>query len=617
MPELKADLDVLRDVLRGRALNQLPDEPLGVQLTHPIRIASISFTPTTALSIRTSIREESACVKYALSAKASGRLPFTSGSSEVEFTDYRKHRATDSAWQALRDDLAAPRSLLELDDVRKLQPGDAVAMEIGGTLSATVSFSWADAISAKLHELTELPVVLKLKRGLEASARVRVKDRFMVMISRTREHRYRIAIQKARSHDHTFSIDVSLGAEANAMGAVDEVLDAIQVDSLRKELRERLEKIARWKAATGFAYEYARIDENTSIVDYVLLDDALLAEDHARAIAGEFGLREDTSARSIVRYLNETTHTRKSSSGFSFGLVAAKDESTFKQTTRTSLDGFHLITSRGTRKYDEKHIPQNDFEWTVDLKAQMTEFLEKPSTLDFDYGLQYVVTLERNKFSEDDLARVLDFAAMWDICAPPVDEFAEVLHHKATARIQLTFEREQLRLLSSRSVARDLGGWGAPLAMAMPYMTTFPARRTFEKRRDAYTPAWSAWLDGQKVRLRGFFEERALPGSFAWISGIGHPQLRERLESFMRGAQKLHDVMTSAHKPEEIGVAYQALERFWSQRLYIAASGRWLLDRARDAGVEPARALQIQSDAITALTSATTSRTSPPSDSHK
>ena len=41
--------------------------------------------------------------------------------------------------------------------------------------------------------------------------------------------------------------------------------------------------------------------------------------------------------------------------------------------------------------------------------------------------------------------------------------------------------------------------------------------------------------------------------------------------------------MTTANAPERIGDAFRALQQFWSQRLYVLAVGRWLLDRAPDA----------------------------------
>ncbi|HEX2060474.1 MAG TPA: hypothetical protein VHK90_07010 [Thermoanaerobaculia bacterium] len=637
MPKFTVDLDVLRHAVKDRVLTQVGDSFLGASITSPVRINDVSFTPTTALAVRVLNRADdkdedavfgthiaydmqSAWVKYKLSAKAGAKVFAVSASGDVELGDYRIHAATDKAWDALRGDLAEPRSLLSLDDVRALRPGEALTMELGGALSASVSFAWSDALA--LSGLLD-GIAVKLRSGLETSVSVKVTDRFSVVVSRTPDRHYRIAVKKAQSRDHSFGIEVSFGAEASAMPAIDEVLEPLldrlaeksekARDLLAKELRKQLTKVATLKASTGFAYEYARIDENTSIVDFILLDDAKLEDDYTLAVNGDFAkltalLRQDTDSRTLVRYLNETKLTRRSSSGFSLGIgkwvaVQAKDQSVFQQTTRTSMDGFRLITCKCTRRYDEKQIPQNDFEWIVDLKAQMTEFAETPTTRDFDYGLHVMAVLERAALREDDLERMLDFAAMWDVCTPSRDDAAEAIGKKATIRVQLMLEREALA--KTVGAFGDIGAWAEPLAMAMPFSSTFAERSSFASRRDVYTDAWRAWLAGTpfdamallRPRIRSglvLFEQRGLPGSFTWTSGEGHTQLRARLDAFMRGARRLGDAMTSAQAPEAIATAYDGLQQFWTQRLYIAACGRYLVDRARDAGADVRTSLQIE-----------------------
>jgi hypothetical protein len=610
------------------------DIPLQTKITSPLRLSGVTLTPVANLAVRVLNRPDdtdadrvfddspkahipyasgSAWVKYAMSAKADGKLGFAEvdakASTDVALSDYRIHAATDSAWSALSADLTSPRTLLDVADVQKLQTGEALTMEIGGALTASISFSWSDLLSAKLadvlHELPlHAPVAVKLKNGLEAAIGVKLTDQFSVVISRTTGGHFRFAIKKARSRNHTYSVEAALSAELSGMPSVDQVLDRIfdavkeriddsAVDDARAKIRAKLAELLRWKAAIGFAYEYARIDENDSVADFILLDETRLPADHALVLSGDFArvaetLRTDTTAHSIIRYLNEDTVTRRATYGFSLGLgkwldVKAQDSSVFRQTTRTSLDGFRLIISRGTRKYDEKNIPQNDFEWVIDLKAQMTEFLETPTSRDFDYGLHFLVTLDRGALAEGDLERMLDFAAMWDVQVPAASDFVEVIGKKGTIRVQLLFERDALASALARPA--DIDSWAAPLAMAMPYMSSFPERRSFAARRDVYTNAWRAWLHDQPYAIQvksglTIFERQNRPGSFAWTAGEGHPQLRLRLEAFMRGAELLRDAMQTARKPEVIGDAYAALEQFWSQRLYVAAAGRWLLDRA-------------------------------------
>jgi hypothetical protein len=621
-------LQLLRQFVLDRPLSQVGDDTLQTKVKTPFRAHGMTFTPSSEMSVRVLNRAEdkdgdavfgadahisfdlqSAWVKYKLTAKAAGELPLGAAtlgaSSEVELCDYRIHAAGDGAWDAMQSDLASPRSLLALDDVRALKPGEALSMDAGGALSASVSFSWSDALSSKLGEITRglagVPIVVKMRTGLDVTAQVKVKDHFSIVISRTRDEKFRIAVKKAKSRDHSFGIDVSFGPEITAVPAVDDALDALMeslaaegeaeeaaASSLRSELRARLVKIAKWKASTGFAYEYARIDESTAIADFILEDESRLAGDHALAISGDFAkladaLRREPAARTLVRYLNQSELTRKSSTGFTLGPITAKDTSVFQLTTRTSLDGFRLISARGTRKYDENLLSRNDFEWTVDLKAQMTEFRSAPVSSDFDYGLHLSMLLERDELREADFDRMTDLAQM----APPEALLAEVIGKKGSIRVQLLLERDAL-IAAIGQVGDSLDAWAEPLAFAM--------------RNDVYVPSFHAWLANEPLpRIEGaagILEARRLPGSFAWTVGDGHPQLRERLTSFVRGARQLHEAMTTAQPPEAIAEAYESLQEFWSQRLYIVACMRYLRDRAPDAKVT----LQIEAEDETITT---------------
>lgn len=619
MPQFAVDLDVLRHALFDHSLSQVGDSLLQAKVTSPLKIAQLAFSPKLDVQVlnRAEDRDadavfgsgdsahiayatQSAWLKYTLTAKAEAKLPILAmqagGAADVALSDYRRHAATDSAWGALTQDLSAPRTLLELDDVKSLQPGEALAMELGGALTASVSFSWSDLLATKLIDaVSELPIAIKLKAGLVAKAAVKLTDQFSVVVSRTLEGRFRFAVKKAASRSHTYGIEVSVGADAGATDVAAEIIAQLPNDvavKIADKLVDQLEKAVRWKASTGFAYEYARIDEHESIADFILVDDARLAEDHALVLRGDFAkiaeaLRRDPQSRTLVRYLNESTLTRRSSFGFSLGLgkwaLTAKETSSFRMTARTSLDGFKLMTARGTRRYDEKNVPQNDFEWVIDLKAQMDEFRERPASLDFDYGLHLLATIERGAISEGDLARVIDFARMWGVQTPPLAEFAEAVGKKGTLRVQLLLEREALLAAFADDV--DLASWAAPLAVAMPYSSTFPERRTYEARRETYAGAWQAWLsDGKPAPIPlqsglAILEKQGSPGTFSWTAGEGHPQLRQNLTAFARGAKRLHALMTTAQEPAGLGEAYDALSELWSQRLYVAALGYWLVER--------------------------------------
>jgi hypothetical protein len=168
-----------------------------------------------------------------------------------------------------------------------------------------------------------------------------------------------------------------------------------------------------------------------------------------------------------------------------------------------------------------------------------------------------------------------------------------VLRKKAQIRVQLVFERDAL--LAAVSNPRALASWASPLAMAMPYVKRFAERRSYAARQATYISGWAAWLAGRTnfamTPPSGIidFERSGGPGSFRWTSGEGHPHLRSHLDAFLQGAKRLHAAMTTGQEPQAIGAAYDGLQQFWSQRLYVAAAGRWLLDRAPEAS----RSLQV------------------------
>jgi hypothetical protein len=693
MTSYDVDVDGLRDLLAGRNLNQIGDSLLEAGVKMPFTAGPVRFASDARLSVRVLNRPDdrdedgvygrnahlafdldSAWVKYKLTTHHDGRVTLGGltgrAAHAVELSDYRLHAATDDAWQSLRRGLSEPRTLLDIEDVKKLAPGEALALEIGGTLTTSLALAWSDAIADSLRSLIHgLPhaevLAVKLSAGLDTTLAVKVEDQFSLVVSRTIDGRFRVAIHKARSRNRTASIEVAVGGEISAIPAIEEALAPLfeamtgvalekaerlanrlgigqltseetelvdrlarlfglgtteergqrvrkAIAELRRELRERLADAARWKAAVSFGAEYASIEENDSIADYAIDDVAELERDHALLLAGDFAtitttLRDRAGTRTLIRYLNETTLTRRRSSGFSLGIgpwprVEAKDDSLLRLTTRTSIDGYRLLNYRGTQRYHERLIPQNDFEWIVDLRATMKEFVERPVTLDFDYSLRYFVTLERNLLTGDDLVRMLDFAAMWDIRTPDESVFSTAVGRKGVIRVQFRFDGADLA--DTLGARERSGDWTTSLAAAMPYASVFPERRSVEQRIATYRDVWDAWLDDPaadtssilSARINSglrLLEEPNLPGSFGWTVTTGHPQMRRRLEAFIRGAETLRAALTEPHPHETIASAYSALRQFWSQRLYVAASGHWLLAHAARAGVDVNRSIQI------------------------
>ncbi|MFZ2492136.1 MAG: hypothetical protein WA208_11675 [Thermoanaerobaculia bacterium] len=681
MSRVNVDLDVLRESFGDTSLQDIDESLLRLRLTSPSIVLSdvklragarsnlevsvfngekdrdedaVYARPTGAAPPHISFAAQQAWLKYKLRAKVdagsvrkTALLASTTASREVELSDYRVHDGSEGVWGAVAGDLQAPRSILDLADVRRLQPSEALAIKLGGEITASVTFDVVDALSTTMAELVSefpvgIPIAVRTSASLAVTANVKVSDDFVVIISRHEGRSYRFSIRKGRSDSRRFGIDVDLGASVSGAPWVNAAIDALleasagvrqaqveqldarlaarvadrlglrgrTVEAVRRalnrlisRLRTRLRAAVTWKAATGFTYEYSRIEENTALADFVLLDDSQLEHDYRLAMAGDLAtllplLRSERQTRRVVRYLNEAMVTQRASGGFSLGLgrwaVKTRDERVFRQATRTSIDGFSFVTSYGAHKYEEVNVPQNEIEWAIELKADSTEFLERPTTDTLDYGLHYQVELERRSLSLATLRRMVDFATMWDV-APSIDlrQFDIADGKAATVRIQLLFPRPELEATLRAAKTGDAARWTAALAAATPYHDAYDERCDLARRREIYTPVWAAWLDDQdwkpelKRRLHSGlinFENRRLPLSFAWTVEA-HPHLRRNIDRFSTGAHRLLGLMTSASEPGELATAYAELQAMWSQRLYVAASGCYLLACARAAGV--------------------------------
>jgi hypothetical protein len=275
------------------------------------------------------------------------------GQREIAFLDYRAHQAQQTALSALVHDLQSPRTILDLDRVRQLEPGDALSMQITGELSASISFTWADAFSTAATQLTKAlnstqPIAIKFSAGLTATAGVTASDDFVLTISKTPTAEYRVVVRKGSSRGASFSVEAGVGLQFADGKVVEEALNALvegivgapleRVDALLAkieglpgnieaglndiekklfhELLERLdvqaaldrvkairEKIAAWrkkatailkqvaetKAKVGFAYEYNRLAEESALLDVILIDPTALADSYRLAIAGNTG----------------------------------------------------------------------------------------------------------------------------------------------------------------------------------------------------------------------------------------------------------------------------------------------------------------------------------------
>ena len=252
MADFDVDFAPLRELLLGRSLNQMSNDPMRTTIRQPMRIGALSVGPASTLELQVlnaaddkdgdgvfgakhhiAYDAQRAWLKYKLHAKADAKIAgtplITALGQEMALCDYRIHDATESALVAVDRDLATPRSALSLEDVLALAPGEALSVERGGRFTASVTLSWADVISTRMSDLIAnfdpaSAIVVRLKRDLETAVTVRVDDHYSVVLSRTAEGGFRCTVRRAASRTHRFSVDAAAGVELSVVKAIEDAM---------------------------------------------------------------------------------------------------------------------------------------------------------------------------------------------------------------------------------------------------------------------------------------------------------------------------------------------------------------------------------------------------------
>jgi hypothetical protein len=122
--------------------------------------------------------------------------------ASTTLTDYRAHQRSQSARDAIVADLeGGPRLALVLADVERLTPGDAVAIQIGGTLRASVTLSWSDVFVGEVAPLSALLkssalIALTFDAGATVTANVALTDDFLIVFSRVDDATWQVGVKR-------------------------------------------------------------------------------------------------------------------------------------------------------------------------------------------------------------------------------------------------------------------------------------------------------------------------------------------------------------------------------------------------------------------------------------
>ncbi|WP_419164031.1 hypothetical protein [Candidatus Palauibacter sp.] len=170
-------------------------KPRDLELRTPVHFAANSAW----LAYRTSAEVKATggfkAAKFGFAGKAGGEV-------SVRFHDYRRHDAEDLVGPSVARDLATARFAVSAGDVRSLAPGEALALEVNGTLGASVSLKWSDVFTSHIGALGQLLAPgedfgVKVGASLRASFKVDIEDHFLVVFSRRKPGEVEVAVRKS------------------------------------------------------------------------------------------------------------------------------------------------------------------------------------------------------------------------------------------------------------------------------------------------------------------------------------------------------------------------------------------------------------------------------------
>lgn len=606
------------------------------------------------------------------------------GSAGAVLADYRFHPLRTEAVRAgfLADVVAGARTVFDRASVERLQPGDAVTLQTQGAIDAKVTVSFTDLWTTQATALVALAgglkaVAFKATAGVTATFRVRISDEFVVSFAGVDASTWRIGVRKAKARKvgagvaarfevaaadprelNAFLTEIKNALVGQPLDKVNDLLDKATLGTMSdsqqaqvagllerfglsgtldalKELKKRvaaidegladvLQEVARTKITIGFAYEYARIEEDTELLQ-MTVNGANLRAVHGDLIRGDLGSAIAAAARadagvSLERYLNQSTLTRTKSWGFTLGIgkwvdVGGKDTDKLTVVKRRNLEGRVQESYLGTRGYEGRW--QGDlFHWAADFRADMRAYAQNatPTLPEFDLGLHLAIAASHGKFGGDDIDEYLDFAACWGIVRD--EEMAlrrqDLADFKGTGQdvsIQLTIGDEAFRLLLPLIAGATDGDFAFALALAMPRQPKQFGLRTPSERLAIYRRVWDFYLthpnagsEERRVNAAAILkaEGQAALADVEKNAPAPHPLLDftmsgrvmsdgdplDRWRTFRNGASLLHQTLVSGGPAETaLDRARRSMQSCWGQVHHLRAIGAFLIDRARTAGV--------------------------------
>ena len=166
---------------------------------------------------------------------------------------YRRHSSTANLGAAIRTDTRNPRFAFSAPDVKDLRPGEALALEVEGSLEASLTLTWADVLTSHLGALARLvregeDITFRLGARARVKVAVDIHDHFLLVFSRARvtgglepEETIRFAVKTTDRRAFEAAAAARVGVRIADAGATQEILSSVLDGLLGVELPRAME----------------------------------------------------------------------------------------------------------------------------------------------------------------------------------------------------------------------------------------------------------------------------------------------------------------------------------------------------------------------------------------
>ena len=162
-----------------------------------------------------------ATAEASLRTTRKGDIAIASADGEARLLSYRRHDADTACSEALALDLSRFADAREWSDVRALGVGDACAVQLEGTLSASVTVAWDALLAEVLPAIASIAgndsgaFMLDVRADAKAALKVSIGDRCTVAFARIQasgDGAFRVSVRRHHEAERRLSARAGLAA---------------------------------------------------------------------------------------------------------------------------------------------------------------------------------------------------------------------------------------------------------------------------------------------------------------------------------------------------------------------------------------------------------------------